>query len=89
MTEMMHNPKSDQGRGVMRRYWKAILIGYAAMAVFTFGHSASHNKKVDCEFVSGKITNQPCDLMADEDRVLGAFASAPFWPLYWSWVLQS
>lgn len=74
----------------MHRYWKAVLIGYAAMAVFTFGHSASHNKDVECGLVSGKITNQPCDLMADEERVLGtSHTSALFWPLYWSWVLQS
>ena len=46
---------------------------YAAMGIFTFGHSASNS--TDSRLNTGYIT-------------LGAFFGGAAWPLYWAWELQ-
>ena len=61
---------------------KLALIGYAVVAIITFGHSAGGH------FMA---TPPPCNLLAvvcphqvGEAAIVGS-AAAAFWPLYWSW----
>ena len=60
------------------------LAAWAAMALFTFGHSASQPKvclvKTEPSFEWEKCRNGPL--------AVDGFLSAVFWPLYWSWELQ-
>jgi len=58
------------------KYLPLIPIIYLLMAIFTFGHAASH-----CE----KQTYHVCD---SGDRSFRGMASAMVWPMYWSWELQ-
>lgn len=75
---------------MMSRYWKAALIGYAAMAVFSFGWQANYAQEA--------IESAQCD--TSEKRLnsraycyhvpaIEGFAAGVLWPLYWSWELQS
>ena len=53
---------------------KPALIGYAVVAVITFGHAASNTNHC--------LRQIRCGTLAE--AILGAYAGV-FWPLYWSW----
>lgn len=58
----------------MAKLGATLFIAYVIAGIFTFGHSASH-------------CNASChDGM---ERSMAGLMSAMFWPLYWSWWVQS
>lgn len=61
-----------------------IAAAYAVIAIFTYGHSASHGKVPNCLYVDHGI----CTIRAFDPRAGDAFFAALVWPLYWSWELQ-
>jgi len=62
---------------------KAIALGlWVAMALFTFGHSASQPKV--CPNYGNTVWRE-CE---SAQIAFEAFPAAAFWPLYWSWELQ-
>lgn len=62
-----------------------LVLIYIGMAIFTFGHAASHRE------LNINICYSYIGLINSTDRtehVFGAFAAGFMWPLYWSWTLQ-
>ena len=53
---------------------KIAMIGYAVVAIITFGYGASN--------LSGNCGPHPCSTF---DQAVGGVFAAVLWPLYWSW----
>lgn len=53
---------------------------WAAITLFTFGHSASQPKVC--------LTFSKWEECSSADKAFDALAASVFWPLYWSWELQ-
>ncbi len=72
-----------------RRRWAVAAIGYFAMALFTFGHSASaHQRFIEANCLTA-------EQRVERGRVCygsggpEAFGAAMAWPFYWAWEAQS
>lgn len=66
---------------VRRIGWRQWAVAYWAVAIATFGVSASDPSRVCMNRYSGEL--RPCENA--EITFAGVFAGAA-WPLYWSWV---
>lgn len=62
----------------------ALLSGYAAMAIATFGHAAAQDRaRTEAEYTECRVRSDYCPRfdMAEGVGLVAAIA----WPLYWSW----
>ena len=68
----------------------ASAIAYTAIAVFTFGHSASAaDRRIEADRATcAESQKKNCPVNLDIPPFNG-ISAAIIWPLYWSWELQS
>lgn len=66
----------------MTARWNTAVALWAAIALFTFGHSATQPKVCP---TYGREHWVRCE---SPQIAFEAFMAAAFWPLYWSWELQ-
>lgn len=73
-------------RAVLRRlrHPAAIACAYAGIAIFTFGYSASTPHQCFDNFTGQVGSWCPFTVIGPQ-----SFFAGLFWPLYWSWELQS
>lgn len=77
-----------------RHFWPAAAVAYGAMAIITYGHSASRFYRAEtagyeacqAERKAGKA-HHCYDGRSEEAATIGIIAGM-LWPLYWSWELQ-
>jgi hypothetical protein len=64
-------------------HWQVICGGYALMAAFTYGHSATRYHVCTSRVTEKEV---PCPVITVAGN---AFFAAVAWPFYWSWQIQA